>query len=62
MSNVIRGLNLIKVSSLVSYAVPQIDWEKISDHPLWKEGKYDEAVLDTMGLKWTEDRTGVVEK
>ena len=46
----------------VSYAVPQIDWEAISDHPLWKEGRYDEAVLDVMGLKWTEDRTGIVEK
>ena len=56
MSKVIRGLNLIKVSSLVSYAIPQIDWEKVSDHPLWKEGKYDEAVLDTMGLKWEGER------
>ena len=56
MSKVIRGLNLIKVSSLVSYAIPQIDWEKISDHPLWKEGKYDEAVLDTMGLRWEGDK------
>ena len=56
MSKVIRGLNLIKVSSLVSYATPQIDWENISDHPLWKEGKYDEAVLDTMGLKWEGDK------
>ena len=56
MSNAIRGLNLIKVSSLVSYAIPQIDWEKVSDHPLWKEGKYDEAVLDTMGLKWEGDK------
>ena len=56
MSKVIRGLNLIKVSSLVSFAIPQIDWEKISDHPLWKEGKYDEAVLDTMGLKWEGEK------
>lgn len=62
MSKVFNGLNLIKVSSLVSYAVPQIDWEAISDHPFWKEGRYDEAVLDTMGLKWTEDRTSIVEK
>ena len=62
MSKVFNGLNLIKASSLASYAIPQIDWEKVSDHPLWKKGKYDEAVLDTMGLKWTEDRTGVVEK
>ena len=56
MSKVIRGLNLIKVSSLVSYAIPQIDWEKVSDHPLWKEGKYDEAVLDAMGLRWKGER------
>ena len=56
MSKLIRGLNLIKLSSLVSFAIPQIDWKSISDHPLWKEGKYDEAVLDTMGLKWEGER------
>ena len=56
MSNVIKGLNLITVSNLTKFAIPQIDWEKISDHPLWKEGKYDEAVLDTMGLKWEGDK------
>ena len=50
------GLNLVKASNLIKYAIPQIDWEKISDHPLWKEGKYDEAVLDTMGLKWEGDK------
>ena len=36
-------------------AIPQIDWEAISDTQLWKEGKYDEAVLDVMGLKWDDD-------
>ena len=46
----------------IKVAMPRIDWASISDHPLWKEGKYDEAVLDVMGLKWTEDMTGVVEK
>ena len=55
MSKVFTGLNLIGSGSIVSYAIPQIDWESISDHPLWKEGKYDEAVLDTMGLKWEGD-------
>lgn len=35
--------------------IPQIDWESISEHELWKEGKYDEAVLDAMGLKWDGD-------
>ena len=56
MSKVINGLNLIIVSSLTKLAIPQIDWSEISNHPLWKEGKYDEAVLDTMGLKWEGER------
>ena len=56
MSKVFNGLNLVGASSLTKYAIPQIDWEKVSDHPLWKEGKYDEAVLDTMGLKWEGER------
>ena len=56
MSKVFTGLNLIGSGSIVSYAIPQIDWEKISDHPLWKEGKYDEAILDAMGLKWEGER------
>ena len=41
MSKVFKGLNLIDSGYIVSYAIPQIDWERISDHPLWKEGKYD---------------------
>ena len=56
MSKIIKGLNLIIVSSLTKFAIPQIDWASISDHPLWKEGKYDEAVLDAMGLKWEGER------
>ena len=55
-SKVMFGLNMVTVSILTKYAIPQIDWEKISDHPLWQEGKYDEAVLDTMGLKWEGDK------
>lgn len=55
-SKIITGLNMVTVSNLTKYAIPQIDWEKISDHPLWKEGRYDEAVLDTMGLKWEGER------
>ena len=50
------GLNMVTISNLIKYAIPQIDWEKVSDHPSWKEGKYDEAVLDTMGLKWEGER------
>ena len=49
------GLSLKTVSSTCSIAIPQIDWETISGTQLWKEGKYDEAVLDVMGLKWDGD-------
>ena len=55
-SKMTTGLNMVTVSNVTKYAIPQIDWERISDHPLWKEGKYDEAVLDTMGLKWEGER------
>ena len=43
-------------------AIPQIDWETISDNPLWKEGKYDEAVLDVMDLMWDEEKNNIVRK
>ena len=56
------GLGKQTVSLSCSIAIPQIDWEGISDRPLWKEGKYDEAVLDVMGLKWNDDKSGVVRK
>ena len=57
------GLNLVGASILTKYAIPQLDWEEISDHPLWKEGKYDEAVLDTMGLKWEDNsKTKIIKK
>ena len=55
-SKTLMGTNLDNVVGTCKYAIPQIDWERISDHPLWKEGKYDEAVLDTMGLKWEGER------
>ena len=41
-------------------AIPQIDWEHISDNELWKAGNYDDAVLSEMGLKWNEN--GVIVK
>ena len=56
INNAMWGLNMGTVSARCGWAIPQIDWETISDHPLWKEGKYDEAVLDTMGLKWEGER------
>ena len=55
-SKMMIGLNMVGASILTKYAIPQIDWASISDHPLWQEGKYDEAVLDTMGLKWEGER------
>ena len=57
------GLNRLgSSSSECSIAIPQIDWETISDNPLWKEGKYDEAVLDVMDLMWDEDKNNIVRK
>ena len=50
-SRVNLGLNSRTPSFL---AIPQIDWETISDNPLWKKGDYDGAVLDVMGLMWDE--------
>ena len=55
-SKMVIGLNMVTVSNVTKYAIPQIDWSEISNHPLWKEGKYDEAVLDTMGLRWEGER------
>lgn len=54
-NKLIYGTNNANATDRCSIAIPQIDWEGISDHPLWMEGKYDEAVLDVMGLKWDGD-------
>ena len=56
------GCHSVHASGENFYIWPQIDWEAISDHELWKKGMYDEAVLDTMGLKWNEDKTCIVKK
>ena len=58
-SKVNLGLNS---STPSPFAIPQIDWETISDNPLWKEGKYDEAVLDVMDLMWDENKSNIVRK
>ena len=44
-------------------SIPQIDWSNIHirQKELWEKGMYDEAVLSEMGLRWNEDKTGVVE-
>ena len=54
-NKLIYGINVTGAGESCSIAIPQIDWGAISDTPLWKEGKYDEAVLDVMGLKWNGD-------
>ena len=51
ISKVILGVHLDEASSEYYFAIPQIDWENISNNPLWKVGNYDEAVLSEMGLK-----------
>ena len=50
-SKVMGGLNTQTGSSTHFFWIPQIDWENISNNPLWKAGNYDEAVLSEMGLK-----------
>ena len=54
--------SLRKKSGSIEPAIPQIDWETISDTPLWKEGKYDEAVLLEMDLMWDENKSNIVRK
>ena len=54
LNDAIKGLN--KTNGTVSIAIPQIDWETISDTPLWKEGKYDEAVLSEIHLRWNAEK------
>ena len=61
-SKALCGVNGSTASSNYYFAIPQIDWEKISDHELWKKGMYDEAVLDTMQLKWDEKKERIVKK
>ena len=59
-SKVMGGLNIPSVDKTHFFWVPQIDWENISNNPLWKAGNYDEAVLSEMGLKF--DENGVIVK
>lgn len=53
--------NKITVSSTCSIAIPQIDWETISDNPLWKKGDYDGAVLSEMNLHWNVEKDCIEE-
>ena len=58
-SKVVMGVPFSSITGNASFVIPQIDWEHISDNELWKAGKYDEAVLSEMGLKWKD---GVIVK
>lgn len=62
ISKVITGVHITAASSEYYFAIPQIDWEHISDSPLWKAGNYDDAILNEMGLKWNEDKTVIVKE
>ena len=57
----VLGCNSKAASNTYYFSIPQIDWEKISDHPLWNTD-IDAAVLDTMNLKWNEENTCIVKK
>lgn len=59
-SKVAAGLFVAHANEEVYMLVPQIDWENISNNPLWKAENYDEAVLSEMGLKWNEDKTVII--
>lgn len=43
-------------------AIPQIDWEKIETNSMWKKGNYENAVLDSMGLKWDKKKKSIINK
>lgn len=58
-SKLILGVHAVHASSEYFFAIPQIDWETIDQHPLWNTD-VDAAVLDTMGLKWNNDKTKIV--
>lgn len=60
-SIVIAGINMDNFVGTGYFAIPQIDWETIDQHPLWNTD-VDAAVLDTMGLKWDDDKTKIIDK
>ena len=60
-SKVIVGTNNSNFVGSSWFALPQIDWETIDQHPLWNTD-VDAAVLDVMGLKWNGDKTVIIDK
>lgn len=59
-SKVVTGAPFSSIAGNASFVIPQIDWENISDSPLWKAGNYDETILSEMGLKF--DENGIIVK
>lgn len=59
ISRAALGLHMVSVSADYYFFIPQIDWDTIDQHPLWNID-VDEAVLDTMGLRWNNDKTKIV--
>lgn len=55
-------LQMNKTSGTIEPAIPQIDWETISDNPLWKKGDYDGAVLSEMHLRWNDKKDCIEEE
>ena len=47
-SKLMMGIGQMTMTSIYKYAIPQIDWENISETELWKNGKLDEAVLSKL--------------
>ena len=62
MSKAISGVVASHGSKANFFSIPQIDWNSINKHPLWKTGQYDEAVLDVMGLKWDNNKEKIIIK
>lgn len=57
LSKALIGVNVTTTSGSCNMALPQFDLTQlpISQKDLWDAGKYDEAVLAEMGLKWAGD-------
>jgi hypothetical protein len=57
LSKAIIGVNVTTTSGSCNMALPQFDLTRlpISQKALWDAGRYDEAVLAEMGLKWDGD-------
>lgn len=47
-SKLMMGIGSMTMSSFYRWAIPQIDWEHISETQLWKDGKLDDAVIEKL--------------